>query len=331
MNGLDGGVVAVAWSPHCQRTSQFAKRLGASFYQIHYLKSKRPLLAPVKYVLQCLKTWMVLSRERPSLVYVAVSPIIAALSIYIYCFFSGAKFIMDVHGNSMNSWKWKWSIPLHRFLAKRALVNIVDQKIRTQLFTSWGAKTMVLADPPLNISPNNLQLLLPGPLSHSITVVNTFNDDEPLAPILDAARQLPDISFYILGDTALANKSLFRTAPPNVVFTGYLLGDEYWQRLNSSSAVMVLTTQPYSLLAGAQEGMALGKPLILSNQPALVDYFSKGVVFIEHNPESIIAGVQRAILQAPFLSQDIVALEKEKRAHWDVAMRQLSDLIEFQR
>jgi glycosyltransferase involved in cell wall biosynthesis len=179
----------------------------------------------------------------------------------------------------------------------------------------------------LNISKENLQFL-PGPLSHSVTVVNTFNDDEPVVPILDAAKQLPDISFYILGDTALANKSLFRMAPPNVVFTGYLLGDEYWKRLNSSSAVMVLTTQPYSLLAGAQEGMALGKPLILSNQPALVDYFSKGVVFIEHNPESIIAGVKRAIDQALLLGQDITALEKEKRDYWETGMRRLSDLVE---
>jgi hypothetical protein len=184
------------------------------------------------------------------LVYVAVPPVIAGQSVYIYCLFSGAKFIMDVHGNSMRSWKWRWSVPLHRFLARRALVNIVDQEIRTQLFTSWGAKTVILADPPLSISKEKLQHLT-DPLKYSMTVVNNFNDDEPVVPIIEAARKLPNISFYILGDVALARRRLLRIAPPNMIFTGYLLGDDYWSRLYSSNAVMVLTTAPFSLLAGA--------------------------------------------------------------------------------
>ncbi|MEI6289363.1 MAG: glycosyltransferase [Chloroflexota bacterium] len=320
------GMVAIAWSPNCKRTALFAKRLGASFYQVHYLKSKRPYLAPIKYVLQSIKTWQILSREKPSIIYVAVSPVFAALSVYIYCLFTGSKFIMDVHGNSMHSWKWAWSVPLHRFLSRRAFINIVDQEIRTRLFTDWGARTIVLADPPLNITAKNFEPAAEK-MTENITVVNTFSGDEPLQPVIETARQLPDITFYILGDTGLADKKLLNSAPANVKFTGYLLGDDYWKRLGSSSAVMVLTTEPYSLLAGAQEGMALGKPLILSKQPALQDFFSKGAVFIEHSPGSMAAGIQLALRQADVLNKEITSLDEEKKIGWEMNVNKLSALI----
>jgi glycosyltransferase involved in cell wall biosynthesis len=320
-----GGLAVIVWSPRCQRTSLYAKRLDAPLYNIHFLKVKRPLLAPIKYVYQCIKTWIVLYRQDPSIIYVKVSPIFAALSVYLYCLFSGAKFIMDVHGNSMTSWKWKWSVPLHRFVAKRALLNIVDQEIRTNLFSSWGAKTMVLADPPVDISYDFRYIS--DPLIPNVTVVNNFDIDEPVAPILEAARKLPNVLFHILGDTSLADKYLLRTAPENVAFTGYLLRDEYWNRLYSSNAVMVLTTEPYSLLAGAQDGMAVKRPLILSNQPALVTFFSKGAVFIEHTSESVVRGVQTALEQESKLSLEITALGKEKGIQWEEGFRQLVNLI----
>lgn len=320
------GMVAIAWSPNCKRTSLFAKKLGAAFFQVHYLKSKRPYLAPIKYVLQSVKTWQILTREKPSFIYVAVSPVFAALAVYLYCIFTGAEFIMDVHGNSMHSWKWSWSVPLHRFLSRRAFINIVDQEIRTRQFTDWGAKTIVLADPPLKITEDKF-LAAPGSINTNITVVNTFSGDEPLTPVLDSAIQLPEIEFYILGDTALADRKLLQSAPANVKFTGYLLGDDYWKRLFSSTAVMVLTTEPYSLLAGAQEGMALGKPLILSNQPALVDFFSKGAVFIEHSPESMVPGIRKAIQCAADLHQELNDLDIEKRKSWESSITRLSALI----
>src|SRR5512133_3832262 len=131
-------VAAVAWSPHCPRTTQYARRLDASLYEIHYLKWKRPLLAPFKYILQNFKTWWVLARQRPYVVYVAVSPVFSALSVYLYCRMSGARFIIDMHGNALHSRKWGWSVPLLRWLARRALANVIDQERHRRLLESWG-------------------------------------------------------------------------------------------------------------------------------------------------------------------------------------------------
>ncbi len=223
---------------------------------------QRPLLAPIKYVPQTLKTWLVLLRQRPSAVYVFISPVFAALCVYIYCWFAGVPFIMDVGGHAIISRKWAWTVPLVRFLAGKARVNIVDHENFKALFDSWGVETVMLERPPYASGPKLAESKTEKSV-FTVTLISTFASDEPIEIVLDAAKQLSEMRFFILGDTGLAKKSLLVNAPGNVVFTGYLSGDDYWELLNSSQVLMVLTTAPESLLSGAVEGMALGKPLIL--------------------------------------------------------------------
>ena len=323
---VHGGIAAVAWAPQEGRTAQYAQRLDASLYNIHYLLYKRPLLAPIKYLPQCVKTWAVLHRQRPSTVYVMNPPVFAALSVYIYCRLSRADYIMDTHSPALYSSKWAWTVPLQRALAKRALINIIDQDRYKRLFESWGAKALVLQDPPISIPSEKLNNAS-GSNQFSVTVVNTFGGDEPLDPIIGAAKRLTDVRFFILGDTARAKKAQLRSASENVTFTGYLLGDDYWNRLYSSQAVMVLTTWPYSLLAGAQEGMVLNKPLILSRQPVLTEQFTKGTVFVDHSVDSLVAGVRKLQEQEYILIQEITELATEKQKKWETDFQELLAII----
>ena len=102
-----------------------------------------------------------------------------------------------------------------------------------------------------------------------------------------------------------------------MTFTGYLTGDEYWNRLSASSAIMVLTTYPFSLLGGAQEAMALGIPLNLSRQPALTEYFTRGAVFVDHSVDSIVRGLLTVQEREEWLKQDIAVLASESRVRWE--------------
>jgi glycosyltransferase involved in cell wall biosynthesis len=233
---------------------------------------------------------------------------------------------MDTHSPALYSWKWAWTVPLQRALCKPALVSIVDQGRYKRLFESWGAKALILERPPLRIPSDSLERIANAD-QFGVTVVNTFARDEPLDIILGAADQLPEVRFTVLGDTSLARKSLLRSAPDNVEFAGYLLGNVYWSQLYSSRAVIALTTYPYSLLGGAQEAMALGKPLILSRQPALMDYFTKGAIFVDHSVTSIVCGVQELQDREHHLTQDMVELAVEKEKRWNTAFQELLALI----
>jgi glycosyltransferase involved in cell wall biosynthesis len=321
-----GGIAAIVWSPGLRHVKDYSRRLNASLYNIHYLLPQRPLLAPIKYIPQCLKTWIVLLRQRPSAVYVFISPVVAALCVYLYCWLAKVPFIMDVGGHAIISRKWAWSVPLVRILSRKARVNIVDQEAFRKLFESWGAKTLLLERPPLG-SNKKLSGLLSEDGRFTITLISTFSPDEPIEAVLEAAKQLKDIDFFILGDTRKANRKLLNKAPDNVTFTGYLAGDDYWERLVSSQIVMALTTASNSLLSGAVEGMALGKPLILSNQPTLTTYFEKGVVFVDDSVEGIVEGVKTAQVQQYCLAQEISELAVEKRERWENEFQKIWDLL----
>lgn len=317
----------IYWGPSNLHAEAYASRLGAPLYNIHYLGWKRgPLVALLKYVPQFLKTWAVLLRRRPSVVYVIISPVFAALSVYIYCRLSGAAYVMDVHNHALYGGKWRWSVPLVRFLAKRSLVNVVDQPRNEQLFESWGTQVLILERPPKAISSERLKYL-DDPNRFSVTVINTFAPDEPLDPIFGAARKFPEVPFFILGDISQADNGLLDAAPQNIVFTGYLHGDDYWNRLYSSRAVIALTTAQYSLLSGAIEAMALGKPPILSRRQALTEYFTKGTIFVDHTAESIVAGISELQQNRDRLTQEISELNIEKRDRWESVVQELLTLI----
>ena len=63
----------ITWYPYCRRSDALAEQLGARSHLIHYLKFKVPYLAPIKYLLQSIRTVWILCVERPSLVVVVTS------------------------------------------------------------------------------------------------------------------------------------------------------------------------------------------------------------------------------------------------------------------
>lgn len=319
-------VACVVWAPEENRTEQFARHLDAELHNIHYLYYKRPLFAPFKYFPQAIKTFTTLRQQKPKVVFVTNPPVFAALSVAVYCWFSDCQFVMDTHSPALYSRKWSWTVPLQRFLAKHAVVNIVDQERYEELFESWGGRALVL-EKPLAEDVLDGKLEGPAPGTFTVTVINTFAVDEPLEPIYDAARLVPDVCFVVLGDTALAERGLLERAPENVTFSGYLYNNDYWRQLDRSNAVLALTTYPYSLLAGGHDGLALHKPLILSKQPALVDFFTSGTQFVEHTGESIAEAVQNVQENEDRFIQQMEQLKEEKLDLWSQNFARLDELI----
>lgn len=318
-------LAAVVWAPEEVRTELFARRLGAKLHHVHVLKYKQPFYAPFKYPIQWMQTWQLLYRDRPKFIYVTNPPVFAALCVYVFCLMTGSKFVMDTHPPSLYSHKWGWSLPLQWWLSKRTAMNVTDQERFRHMFEGWGAKCLVLEKPPKD-APFEKLTKTPDSGKFDIAVVNTFAEDEPLQPILDAARALPDVQFHITGNLAKANaeqKVQINNAPSNCRFTGYLLGDQYWSLLYNSRAVMVLTTFPFSLLGGAQDGMVLNKPVILSDQPTLREYFSKGAVFVENTTDGIIAGIKDTQTREQQLIGETAVLLDEKQTQWETNFRQL--------
>jgi glycosyltransferase involved in cell wall biosynthesis len=158
----------------------------------------------------------------------------------------------------------------------------------------------------------------------SVAFVSTFAPDEPVEAVLRAATWLPDVNFYVTGDTRKLSAGLRAQAPPNVSFTGFLDPySDYPGLLRAADAVMVLTTRDYTLQLGGCEAAAVGKPLITSDWPYLREVFAQGAVFVGDSAESIRDGVLELQRRHAELSVGIVALREASRHEWDLRMRQL--------
>ncbi len=319
-------MIVIAWAERLDNASDFARRVGAPFYPIYArgLDSSR-LLVPLRYLNQTWRTWKLFLKEKPAVVHVTNPPILAALNVFLYCKLFGAQYILCTHPPALYSKKWAWTVPLLRFLARKALINTLDQERFRVMFESWGAPSLVLTKMPRAYTPAPFERSQDG--RYPITVVNTFAPDEPILPILEAGRAMPDVHFYVLGNTALADPEVLASAPENVTFTGWLSHDEYWDQLKRSRAVMTLTTYPHSLVAGGTDGMSVGRPLLLSKQPALTDHFTKGTVFVENTGASITEGVRLLQEKEALLRQEVLEMAVEKRQIWETNYQELLNKI----
>jgi hypothetical protein len=324
MNPTKPKALAIVWAPEEQRTESMARRLGISLHHVHFLQYKRPLYAPFKYPLQWMKTWQILFRERPDFVYVTNPPPFAPLCVYLYTLVSRAKMVLDTHPPSLFMKKWAWSVPLQRWLIKRAYANVTDQSRFARIYNSWGVKseTVVLERPPKDVGGKNLTRQ-PDPNAFEITVVNTFAEDEPLDCVLEAARLLPDVKFYITGDTSKGDKAMIEGAPSNCTFTGYLLGDAYWDSLQGSRAVMTLTNWKHSLIMAGQDGIVMHKPVIMSRQETTTEYFYKGTVFVDNTGPSIAQGIRDVQSREQALIKETYEFLEERQQAWDMNFKRL--------
>jgi glycosyltransferase involved in cell wall biosynthesis len=291
----------VAWIAHNRRSQLIADKFQMKLYLIQSLK-RWYFLAPLRYVLQAIRTIVILIRERPKVVFVQNSHTIALLAPW-----------------------WKWSLPIHAFLSRRAITTIVTNEHLKSMVEAWDAKAFIIADIPTIFPHGN-----PFPLNgrFSVAVINTFSPDEPVEKVLKAAAALPDVQFYITGDPIRAKTTFLQNHPENVQFTGFLPDQDYFGLLRAVQAIMVLTTDNHTMQRGACEAVSLGKPIITSDWPLLRDYFHKGTIHVDNTTQGIQVGVLKMKKYLKHLEKEVLLLQKERRLEWNQKYEALTRLIE---
>ncbi len=316
--------VFVAWERYERRSDLLAQHLGASMHHIYHGQRGRVLEAPGRYVTQGWETWRLLCQERPDVVFVQNPPIFCALLASFYAFRHGARYVIDSHTAAFNSPKWKWSVGLHRLLSKGAAATIVHNESQEEVVKRWGCRYCVLGFTP-GIYPDDGSFAVSGPFA--VAVINTFGEDEPLDLVLEAARRLPEVNFYVTGDDRRATPDFLAKKTVNCHLTGYLAYSQYVALLRGVDVIMDLTTRDHTLLAGAFEAVSLGTPLIVSNWPVLQRYFPLGTVHVPNTVQGICEGVQRAEREKDTLRQGVLELRTRFQTQWEQEFHQLQHLL----
>jgi trehalose-6-phosphate synthase len=161
----------------------------------------------------------------------------------------------------------------------------------------------------------------------NLACICTFCEDEPYQEIIQAATLTTnDVAIYFTGK--YEGKIDTTNIPLNVKLLGFLSEDEYWSLLASSDIIIDLTLRENCLVCGAYEGVAMAKPLLLSDTAALKSYFTQGCIYVKATQKNSIAqGIDIAIKNHGKLKEEITELKIKLGQDWGEKISTLKTII----
>jgi glycosyltransferase involved in cell wall biosynthesis len=324
-------VVFISWAEDCSRSDGIAARLGGQSKKVYSpFWGSRYLTIVFKYLSQTLQTLRVLRRERARVILVMTPPVVACLPVWLFCKITGARYAIDAHTGAFLDPRWQRLLFLHKFFSRQAVTTVVTNDHLANIVRGWGAQSTIVPDVPVVFPEPKEYPLRPGAPFH-MTLVSSFTWDEPLELFIEAAKQTPEVHFYVTGKPPRERQTLVDGAPSNVTFTGFLPRSQYVGLLRQSHAVISLTTLDHTMQRAAYEAVYLGKPVITSNFALLLKEFDRGTVHVDNTAAAIAAGIRAMRTDVGRYTTEAAALREKKLNRWrqsETELRRLFDLVD---
>lgn len=307
-------ITYVSWAESCSRSDHTARELGGRSYMVYETRlGSRVSTIVLKYAAQWLETRRILSRERPDVVFVMTPPVFAALPAFWYARKRGRATVLDAHTAAFLHPRWRYFQWLQRALCRRAATTLVSNAHLGAAVRAAGGHATVVPDVPIEF-PDREPFARSS--AFSVAVVCSFNYDEPIAAIFEAARQLPDVRFFITGNPRHLDPALAARLPANAQLTGFLSTPAYGGLLTDADVVLTLTTRDHTMLRGAYEAIYQGTPVIVSNWPLLQEAFPDGALHVGNTVEEIVEAVRRMQADPEQYRKGAKRLREQKLARW---------------
>ena len=305
----------ITWEAH-RRSSVLSEQFGAKYFVLE-CKSKHRI---IRYIRLSIKTLNIINKEKASYVFCQNPSIVLALVLCGIKLFYNYVLIVDRHSNFIIDTTNLIIIKCYDLISditlKLADFTIVTNEHLRDYVVKKGGNSLVLQDklPILNLGNKiNLQ----G--EHNFTFITSSSFDEPLKEVVAAFDNIdPLVNLYITGNHSNNKfyKELISQKPDNIHFTGFLTEYDYQSLLISSDAIIVLTRFEYILTCGAYEGVALCKPLVLSDTKTIKEYFTSGAEYCDSDPESIKLAIEYCLNKLPELEKQITEFKRNIDETW---------------
>ena len=308
-------ITFISWAPYCSRSDHIARELGGSSHMVYLSRfGSHPATVVFKYAGQLIRTLKILRAERPQAVFVMSPPVFAVLAVAWYCRQAGIPFVIDSHTAAYLHPRWRRLQWLQSALSRRAATTIVTNEHLASRIEQAGGHATIVTDVPVTYEK---LADIPMPGSFSVAVVCSFNDDEPVDQVIEAARQLPEVSFLMTGDSRRLRRDLAERLPANVKLTGFLSTSEYGGLLTRADAVMALTTRDHTMLRGAYEAIYQGTPVIISDWPLLRETFGTGAIHVDNSASALVDALRQMQQDPARFKADARRLRERKLALWN--------------
>jgi hypothetical protein len=202
---------------------------------------------------------------------------------------------------------------LTRWVLRKADLTIVTSKQLASAVSAAGGRPFVLPD-RVPHPPKERPKHIPG--EFSLVLICTYAPDEPLREVLEAVGDL-DVTLYVTGNKKKCDPAILESAPRNVIFTGFLAEQEYWDYLRACDAIIDLTTMPNCLVCGGYEAAALGQSLLLTLSDAASDLFGNAALYTDNTPPDIKRAILELQAQGSVLREQMKRRGNELALHWN--------------
>lgn len=308
----------LTWIEH-RRTREIADRLGVPLVE---LTSKRKGLC--RYAELVPRTIRYLFSARPRILLVQSPSMILSVLALLLRPLLGYRLILDAHNEAVRPYLHTSAtvVAVTNWLLRRADRIIVTNPQLAATVEATGGTPIVLPDPIPSLRQPIERKALPG--DFRIAVISTFAGDEPLEVVIDVAHAVgAQVQFFVTGNPAKLDVSLRSKIPTNMTLTGFLSEKDYWSLLASCEAVMDLTTMDDCLVCGAYEAIAVGRPLILSDNAASVETFDGFGVFTANTRDAVMAALTQLQAQYQELDRSLPEHRRAFEERWQQRLRAL--------
>jgi glycosyltransferase involved in cell wall biosynthesis len=310
----------IAWINFQRRAKSMQEIVG---FELHFVPPPfdAKWLKPLGYVWQTLVTcWLVLSR-RPKRVWVQSPPTFIPHILVFLRSVIGFRIVADTHHEALIA---PWAkVPGALAVLDRCDTVIVHNAESLEEAVRLGvdrSRLIVVEDPP---SPNMMPTATQDAAPY-VLVPCSFKSDEPIDMLLDAARALPDVAFRVTGNRQRAEaQGYVSRAPVNVDFTGFIPLEDYDATLQQAAVVLGLTSEEGIQLSVANEALAAGRALVLSDTRVLRSMFGTAALLTPNTAPAVSVTLMEAFERREELEAKSRDLSARRQLEWIAVIRRL--------
>lgn len=306
-----------------RRNRTLSSKLDATLYEI---TANGPRWK--RYPFLILRTLRILFKTKPSLIFSQNPSLLLAAIAVTYGKISNSTVILDAHNAGIFPIEGKSALlnRVAKIVNSHADKVIVSNTSLKKFINKNEGDVFAIPDPIPTISKHSEYPLTLD--KFNLVFICSWAADEPYEEVLTIAENLLDIvNIYITGNSRKKEKSISSSLPENVTLTGFLSDHRYEDLLVACDAIMVLTKRDDCLVCGAYEGVAVEKPMILSDTKALVEHFNKGCVYTDNSGLDIQHRIRELISNYNKLALEIISLKKEQEKKMDVTLQEFNHLF----
>jgi Glycosyl transferases group 1 len=312
-------VLAVSWFDH-RRTRELCARLGI---EVVFLIA--PYRGLRRYLQLTARTLTLLAQRRPAVLLVQNPSLVLSMLALALRWLFRYQLVVDAHNEAVAPFENSqgWVRRVSRWVIRHAELSIVTNAQLARVVDEQGGRAFVLPDAIPSVPQGTARQLGAG---FNVALIATFAKDEPIGAIFDAVRGA-DLQLYVTGNQRKLAQRDAANVPGNVRFTGFLAEQDYWDLLRGADAIIDLTLKPNCLVCGAYEALAVGRPVLLSDNAASMELFGDGAAYTDNTPQGIRRAIERLRSEPARWEAAATGKASELAVRWDEQARGLTRIL----